>query len=117
MARVFETSKPNFADYTICVVNLPVMADLLVFRDDSAEAVSHGEEIWSFVESRENAQFTVHIRPKGMTGGDLNIAFTDQKEKAGWQRHHRLRGTLATPRMQRRKAPPSSAKRQVYWGG
>ena len=86
MARVFQTPRANFADYTICVVTVPVMADLLVYRDDDAEASAHGEDIWTFVEKRENAHFTVHIRPKGMTGGDLNIAFTDMKEKAGWQR-------------------------------
>ena len=116
MARVFQTPRSNFADYTICIVNMPVMADLLVYRDDDAGSVAHGEEIWSFVEKRENAQFTVHIRPKGMTGGDLNVAFTDMKEKAGWKRHHRLRGTLTSPRMQRR-APPDPSRRQVYWGG
>jgi hypothetical protein len=117
MTRVFETSQSNFADYTVCVVDLPAMADLLVYRDDTASSVAHGEQIWSFVDRRENAQFTVCIRPKGMTGGDFNIAFTSEKATAGWLRHHRLRGTLASPRQQRRKALANPARRQVYWGG
>lgn len=117
MTRVFEASRPNFADYTICIVDLPAKADLIVYRDDAAEAASHGEMVWSFVDRREAAQCTVYFQPRGMIGGDLNVAFTDQREMAGWQRHHRLRGSLASPRKQRHKPPARPGQRQVYWGG
>ena len=93
---------------------MPTMADLIVYRDDDTVSEAHGEEFWTFVETRENAHLSVFFTPRGMTYGHISIAYTDDRRKAGWQRFHKFRGHLGNSHQ---RFHMKSEKRAHYWGG
>ena len=95
MTRVYEVTRPNYANFTVQVVNSPAAADLLVHRDDKAAAEAHGEGIWSFVGNRENAHAAVYVTPPGRGGASLKICYVKTPSLSGWMRGHKLKGRLS----------------------
>ncbi len=98
--RVFQTDHPSHAHLVVQVVRVPAMADLLVYRNDGAGSVSHGEGVWTFTRERQNANLAVHLSDSGARA-QLRIAYVSSPTLSGWvHRKHRLKGRLRSHHFQ-----------------
>ncbi|MXU64571.1 DUF6150 family protein [Oceanomicrobium pacificus] len=93
MTLVCAVSNPNYADFTVKVVDEPALADLLVYRDTSQAAAMNDEGLWCFLPSRISAKTAVHFSDHN-DFADLRICYVADRHHAGWLKNHPLAGQL-----------------------